>query len=393
MDLTVDTLNVALAGAFIPHEAQRRPAVLATLAAMPSDVVCLQEAWNQEDKEAIVAAARMRFPHAVHYRHDLDTPEETIESDCPVTPAQTTPPCGDATTRMRLDASLLCLAQNCSTMPGSDQGRTTSTQCAAERCIAQASGLLVTGGPTGLRCYGCLAPNLPTETFASIRQRCTSNPRGELAFNGQSGVMILSRYPLSDVGQFVLPGTWNRRVILRATATLPNGARVAVYCNHLTPRFESVAFPYTGRYGCGEVTPDAWAHEQLMQARHLVRHVNSTAGALPAVILGDINSSPAVPAAGVVEEASEAHAALHAAFPEAVPPGYQAGCTFCPDNSLNDMRTMPVWLDHIYLRNIPVASVRSLTRTYTTPMVDVPGGMRVHLSDHFGMRAVVSVGP
>lgn len=393
MDLTVDSLNVALAGAFIPHEAQRRPAVMATLAAMPSDIVCVQEAWNQADKEAIAQAARMRFPHAVYYQHNLDTPEEAIESDCPVTPAATTPPCADPTTAMRLNTALMCLAQNCSTMPGSDQGQTTTTMCAAERCFAQASGLLVTGGPQGQRCYGCLAPNLPTESFASIRQRCTTSLRGETAFNGQSGVMILSRYPLSDQGQFVLPGTWNRRVIIRATATLPNGARVAVYCNHLTPRFDSVTFPYTGRYGCGEVTPDAWAHEQLMQARHLVRYVNSTAGSLPAVILGDFNSSPAVPAGMVVEEARETHDALNMAFPEAVPPGYQAGCTFCPENSLNDMRTQPVWLDHIYLRNIPVASVRSLTRTYTQPMVDVPMGMRVHLSDHYGIRTVVSVAP
>jgi hypothetical protein len=57
------------------------------------------------------------------------------------------------------------------------------------------------------------------------------------------------------------------------------------------------------------------------------------------------------------------------------------------------MRTQPVWLDHIYLRNIPVSSVRSLTRTYTQPMVDVPMGMRVHLSDHYGVRTVVSVAP
>jgi hypothetical protein len=57
-------------------------------------------------------------------------------------------------------------------MPGSEQGRTTSTACATARCIGDVASLL-TAGAAGLRCYGCLAPQLTTESrnlSTSLRQ-------------------------------------------------------------------------------------------------------------------------------------------------------------------------------------------------------------------------------
>ena len=56
-EVTVDSFNVGLAGAFIPFESQRRTAIGAAIAQMPSDIVCLQEVWREEDKDAIVTAA------------------------------------------------------------------------------------------------------------------------------------------------------------------------------------------------------------------------------------------------------------------------------------------------------------------------------------------------
>ncbi len=229
----------------------------------------------------------------------------------------------------------------------------------------------------------------------SDRTQCTTNPRAGLAFGGQSGTMILSRYPLSDTETVVLPGTWNRRVITRATATLPNGARVGVYCNHLTPVFEGSAFPYTGRYGCGQTGREGWVAEQTAQARALIAYVQRRDASGRAIILGDFNSGPGSRAGQpeIVEAAPETYAVLTGAFREAVPAGYVPQCTFCPDNALTD-NSAPEWIDHIFLRGFATDAVRRAERTFTTASVNVQGRAQpVHVSDHYGMRAVLSVAP
>lgn len=389
--LRVHTLNLGLAGAFIPHEPARRAAAPAAVAALDDDVVCIQEAWRDEDKRAIAEAARARFPYALWYPHDLSTQEEAIPSTCDVGAAPTTPPCADPSVTGAFGMGITCLAQNCSTMPGSEMGQTTSTSCAEAMCIGSVTQLLVAGA-AGLRCYGCLAPQLPTATFAEMRTACTTNPRAGLAFNGQSGVMILSRHPLSNQEQLVLPGTWNRRVVLRATAAVPNAGDVDVYCNHLTPVFEGAAYPYTGRYGCGHTDSEGWSSELQAQARRLVSWVTERTGSGRAVILGDFNTgaSDYANGANVDAEASAGYDILAAGFNVARPPGYVAACTFCPDNSLNEMRTAPVWIDHVFLRNIPASATTAMERTFVAPSVTVtnPAGT-VNLSDHYGLRATL----
>lgn len=387
---TVDSLNVGLAGAFIPFEPERRAAIGAAIATIPSDIVCLQEVWREEDKNAIEMAARQRFPYVVRTRHDLTTAVTTeIDPGCEVPRATTTPPCGSAALRMGLEAGLTCLRNNCSTMPGSEMGQTTSTACAQSQCIGQVTSIITSTDPDALRCYGCLATALPTDNFSSIRTLCTTNANAGLAFGGQNGVMILSKYPLSDVETMVLPGTWNRRVISRATVALPSNRRVAVYCNHLTPEFNSTAFPYTGRYGCGRVGREGWASEQLAQARRLVQWVTQTAGTLPVVVAGDFNSGPM--ANGVVAEAVDTYDYLRGQLTPALPTGYVPTCTFCGANYLTGM-SPDVWIDHIFVKNIPASAVRSFERTFVDPSVTVPMAPgRVNVSDHYGVRATITL--
>lgn len=393
--ITVDSLNVALAGAFIPYETERRAAVVAAVANDPADIVCLQEVWREEDKQLIRTAAQTRFPHVVSFRHDHDTPIDTpIDPMCTVPPEPTTPPCAGAAVRTAFEAGLRCLAQNCSTMPGSEMGQTTSTACARERCIADVSALLL-GDAEAKRCYGCVAPNLPTETFASIRTLCTTNPRGDLAYRAQSGVMILSRYPLTNTEAKVMPGTWNRRVILRATATIPGRGPVNVYCNHLSPVFDDeLAFPYTGRFGCGMTGRTGWATEQAAQARALVSYITQSAGSGRAIILGDFNTGPEVMGAqAITGEAPDTYNYLRAQLTPALPANHSPFCTYCRENSLTGTM-FSVWIDHIFLRGFPAGATRSFTRTFADTPVMVSGTPnRVPISDHYGVRAVLSVAP
>jgi endonuclease/exonuclease/phosphatase family metal-dependent hydrolase len=230
-----------------------------------------------------------------------------------------------------------------------------------------------------------------------MRSRCPTVVNQDLAFQGQNGVMILSRHPLKNVDELVIPGTWNRRTILGATAELPNGAELDVYCNHLTPIFESFPlnfFPYTGVYGDGTTGPTAWQAEQELQAEKLIKYVTETSADRPAVILGDLNAGHAYPAQDIVAEGEATLDLLELVFAPAYTTDYAPLCTFCSTNPVtnpeNDPDETSVWIDHILLDKLPAASVVSSERVYDEDVVPV-GNQTVPLSDHFGMRSVITV--
>lgn len=388
VEVRVDTFNVALAGAFVPNEAERRGPVIAAVAALDSDIVCLQEVWEQSDKDAFRTATMAQFPHAVSFATNYDTPvDDPVDQNGMTPPAPTTPPCAGETLAMNLEAALTCLDENCSTMPGSDEGRTTSAGCAEASCVSAVATLLL-GDADSLRCYSCLTTSLPTETLGDMREICTTEVNADIAFRGQSSTMILSRHPLSNAENFVLPGTWNQRVVTIATATLPNGQELDVYCNHLTPIFEGLAFPYTGAYGEGETGPAGWEAEQRLQTEKLIAKVAERSGTRPAVILGDFNTGPAV--GSVVAEAPGTYALLDAAFTPAVTPSFVPECTYCPSNPNVSDSASPVWIDHIFVAGLGADPVLSTEVTFTEAVVTA-GDQQVPLSDHYGLAATIRV--
>ncbi|MDZ4065121.1 MAG: endonuclease/exonuclease/phosphatase family protein, partial [Coriobacteriia bacterium] len=295
-----------------------------------------------------------------------------------------------------------CLIDNCSTIPGSTDGKAVSATCAEESCFAQAAPLL-TGGEDGRRCYGCAVTSLPEDSFGVIRDKCTTNPNASLAFDGQSGVMILSKYPLVGAQDWVLPGTWNRRVILRATAKLPNGVDLDVYCNHLTAVFFDIAFPYTGEYGQGEVGPEGWAAEQKLQVEKLIAYVSKHSAGRRAVVLGDFNTGHEYRVNDRMvmrAEGEEAISLLESHFEEALVPDYVPACTFCSSNPLTLLTKEweSAWVDHIFLQGIPKEAVISSMRTLEEEVVSVgvtgtAEELKVPVSDHYGMRTVVELIP
>jgi exonuclease III len=410
----VETFNIALAGAFIPFEAERRDPLINAIPTTDADIICLQEVWEQADKDAIVAAAASEFPHSAVFAHDLDTPvDDPTDQNGQIPAMPSGVPCPDANVgdfganlADQLDQTAQCLADFCSTT-GDETGRTTSADCAADACTLTVAGLLF-GNELQQRCYACAVTQLPTEVIATLADRCKTIENQDLAFRGQNGVMILSRFPLSNEDTFVVPGTWNRRVVVNATATLPNGAELDVYCNHLTPIFNVTGintFPYTGQYGGGATTePEQWEAEQRLQAEKLITYVQQTSGTRPAVVLGDINAGREVTDAGgqivLYAEGEPTLDVLESVLTLGAAANYEPLCTFCDTNPLNGVEdTLPVWIDHIYLYGLDASTVVSTERNFDEFVVPVQiddgmggtTGALVPLSDHYGMRSVIVV--
>jgi endonuclease/exonuclease/phosphatase family metal-dependent hydrolase len=401
LDLNIDTFNTALAGAFVLYEKERRQPLSEAIAASAADVLCLQEVWEQSDKDLIINNAKANFPYAVSFKHNLDTPvDDPTDADGVIPTPLDTPPCGTDALKTKLEKGIDCLKANCST-ENSDQGHTTSAECAQNKCSGPAAGLLF-GGAEGTRCYGCFAPLLPASSFADMRDQCTTNKNAGLAFGGQSGVVLLSRYPLTNAEAHVVPGTWNRRVILRATVTLPNGASVDTYCNHATPVFTGMFYPYTGLYGAGP-SSNKWANEQILQAGKLAAYVASKTGPGRALILGDFNASREVKDGSgnviIKADATQSLDILDQNFTPAVAAGYTPACTYCPDNGNVEPGDpgAPEWIDHIYLKGVDAGAVKQTLRVFTDASVAATDSMgkavKVPLSDHYGLRSVITVAP
>jgi endonuclease/exonuclease/phosphatase family metal-dependent hydrolase len=250
------------------------------------------------------------------------------------------------------------------------------------------------GNAQQIRCYASVITQLPTETFGYMRMASATIENQDLAFRGQNSVMILSRHPLKDATNWVIPGTWNRRNFLSATVELPNGAELDTYCNHLTPIFNDFTLPYTGQYGAGLTGAAGWQAEQELQAQKLIDYVSDTSGTRPAVILGDFNTGRAYPAEDIVAEGEETLDLLETAFTQAVAADYAPLCTFCNTNPVTNPTDDPlatsVWIDHILLSNLSADAVLSTERIYDEDVVPV-GDEMVPLSDHFGMRSVIVV--
>ncbi|MEM9861145.1 MAG: endonuclease/exonuclease/phosphatase family protein [Myxococcota bacterium] len=388
VELRVETYNLGLAGAFVPNEAVRRGPVIEAVANLDADIVCLQEVWEQSDKDALLAATAANFPHSLTHTTDLQTPISSPEDqNGDVPPIAGVPPC--MAFPEELGGAVYCLSENCSTMPGSEEGQTTGTDCAASNCVAPVGALLF-GDQAAQQCYACLTTALPTESFAGMRNLCTSENDATLAFRGQSSSVILSKYPLSNGENYVLPGTWNRRVITVATATLPGGTEVDVYCNHLTPIFGGLTFPYTGAYGNGMSGSDGWAAEQLLQTDKLIALVEARSGDRPALILGDMNAGRADLGPDLLDEGAATYDRLASAFTLGVAADYTGLCTFCGGNQNTSPETGDVWIDHIFLSGIEASDVLATERTFDEATVMSADGL-VAPSDHYGLRSTIVI--
>jgi hypothetical protein len=409
-DVTVETFNPFLLGPFSFHDMTRRGPIITAVRGLASDFVCMPGVYSDDDKSAIVAATLTNLPYSYWVADGFDTVvDDPTDQNGNTPPAPTDPACPIAA-QGELSALVQCIEAACVPIAPNDPNAMLpddSLACIYQSCNDQVQAL----EQNAPECWLCAYGQFQSYTsFATTEMECTTNPAAGLGWGGASGVLLLSRYPLMDVSQWVLPSTLQRASLLEASVEIQSGTNLDVYCGILETPGDGMLIPYTGPYGNGQTGADAWRQELQLQVEKVVARVQtqSAARGRRAVVAAQWSTGPTVqdaPDAGADQvlppNNPESFAVLSAAFPQASPPAYVPACTFCVSNTLitppgqaPSGANANAWSVYPVLSGIPVTDVLSASVTLRNEVVTIPHETYgVPLSPSYAYRATVRVRP
>jgi len=227
--LRIATFNTGLLDTvgFVP---ERRALVSDALADLSSDVLCVQEVWQDSDWDALATANEDARPHVER----IDA-MPGVEGDC--APEEFVP--------LRMCSELMC----------PDAGPSDLVQCTVQMCEDEV-------GALSSSCTSCLIDAGSSGDLDVIETQCLGAgsaggeppPPEERSYllGGSFGIGLLSKLPLMDADTLVLDASTTRRGILYAKVDVPSLGEVDVFCTHLTAVLNELR--YDGSYG-------SWAAE------------------------------------------------------------------------------------------------------------------------------------
>ena len=353
--LVVATYNAGRARSFVDYAVERTEPVAEALGAETLAVLCLQEAWEEEDWEDLAAATGLTHSH----RLDPDTGDEA-DAGAVMT-----------CTQEEVDPLEACVRAQCDVPPGE------LTSCALGMCGDEV-------GAVSTECLSCITGVIGDVDIDAVVAACGPGGTGGAStwvFGGSFGTGLLSALPLLDTDALVLDSTATRRAVLHATVEAEDGEPLHLFCTHLSADLESV--PYTGE-------ADSWAEENRAQIEAMLGYIEERAGDERFLLLGDLNTGP--PLEGIVAELADNYALLaDLENPYAAQDDVQ--CSFCADNSLvsdGADESDSVLIDHGMLGSWPEASVQGERFLDGTITIEVEGqDIETALSDHYGVKLTI----
>ncbi|WP_437563378.1 endonuclease/exonuclease/phosphatase family protein [Sorangium sp. So ce542] len=339
MPFRIATFNAGLAVGVLPYATERVPRVVEALAALDVDLLFVQEFWLDAHWDLLRRALESRLPHALR-------PE----------PAHPAPRAACSASQVR--PLVACAEAKCSGL----------TDEALARCVVQSCAPTALALPTP--CLNCIASR-PVGTIHEIVDRCVGDPAapaapaagsssrfgGLIAYGGSFGTGLLSAAPLDDRDLLVFESTVNARGALYARVAAAELGALHVFAAHLSPG----------------------GPEQPPQLERLLDWVDAKAGRAPALLLGDLNTTPGSSLFRRLERAG---------FRDADVPDRRA--TFSHDGlGTGDVEDSGWRLDHVLVRGLD-AGLRA-DRILDEPITMQAAGraVRTTLSDHFGVLATL----
>ena len=345
--LRVVTYNAGLAPGFIEHSEERAAPTLQAISRINADAICLQELWRPEDLARLTELTHDTMPHVASFM-PMQEVLDTACSDAEVMPLST------------------CLAATCPDVAPDDLD-----DCVINECNAEFTAL-------GQACRECLIGQLGN-TLEDATNHCVGGTAGKWLFDGSFGLALLTRQEVLAENSLVLESNSLRRGVLHAHVNDPDAGEYHLFCTHLTAIFSNIPFP--GAEG-------SWQEEQAAQIDAMLAWIQETAGDDAVILLGDMNTGPAVPAAMVTAETPENYAKFPAAgFAAPYVDSDDVACTFCPDNGLrqNETGASSGLIDHVFYRGFE-ADTKAL-RVLDTPVTVNVGEATITTgySDHYGV--------
>lgn len=357
-DATFTTYNLGLAHGFVPLAKERLPHLANTLATFPTDVLCLQEVWTEQDRQFITEALQSSFPY------QFLTPIENIKSN-------KRPAC--------LPWNLFgkgkfvsCMNSNCKKLKGDE-----FTQCILQTCGTALDNLKY----KKRQCATALMAQVGKSPVNALLTVLNPFVRANLfAYNGSNGLMLLSKHPLAKTHFFDMTdiSTLNRRGALKANIEI-NNHPYQVLCTHLTSRHPDV--PYTGNL-------KSWGEENKTQ---FLRLLEKTSDKIPMLLMGDFNCGLGSSQFALdVELENSCRLPLSHGFKDPLAEN-KPQCTYCSEtlNTLNKGIGKNELIDHIYIKGALALSSEVVFKEKITVQTETGDKQFSNLSDHFGVRVKV----
>ncbi|XP_069114803.1 uncharacterized protein [Argopecten irradians] len=330
----IQSYNVALLN-LIDHYEEREPYVIQTMQNADYDVMCLSEVW---------------------YGNDVDRIRQTLDSSVSVFTAPlyqetmlwgwaNAPPCH------RAAKTVACIFYHCASLTSKAELTNCSVGCGmmgeSQACIS----CLTVSGKGAFRCFDYLkreAMNVP-------------------------GVVLLSKRKISSAkAVFFEPNV--KQILRRAYLEVEIEGVGTVLCSHTASNIGEQYYEPNLLH-----VYSSWEEQNLADSRKLT---DAARLATKPLIMGDLNTSPSIPAHNVT---GDFEGAYNFFLSEGFASPYVAlvgKCTYCLTNPLMHGWTHSHVLDHIFVRDHTVLGAKRL-------YVENITGHNFPMSDHYGIEVEV----
>ncbi|WP_437736798.1 endonuclease/exonuclease/phosphatase family protein [Sorangium sp. So ce1335] len=360
----VATYNGGLAMGVMKYVDERAEPLIRALAEQPVDLLCVQEFWLEEHWQSLVAAT-----------------SSTLRSTFRLPPGHEDGGCS----KQETDPLVACAAERCARLK----------QHALLPCLLQSCPTRLTG--LSPDCFNCLSAN-PRKGPDELAQAClraqpksaagarpparAGGARAPEAYSGASGTAILTNAEILERDALVLPSAIDRRAVLYTRVSPPSIGELHVFCTHLTASMEGVPHPRN----------TTWQKDQSAQIDALLAYVDrKTGGRGATLLLGDLNTGPAIAPSISARLPAHYDRLLARGFVNPYASQEDARCTYCFDNPLDGGKgTRGVLIDHVLLRGFEGdATGTQIMRSSLT--IDA-GKRKVKsgFSDHYGLLVTLS---
>ncbi|MBE8221431.1 MAG: hypothetical protein HAW60_01745 [Bdellovibrionales bacterium] len=358
--ISLTSFNVGLAHGFVPYSSKRLPLLIEKLKHSKSDVICLQEVWSKKDRKKLLSSLKDNYQHQFYspiISHKTKKQPSCYPWDL-----------------LGKNKFINCMAGNCLSKKGS-----LFTDCVVKTCKPHLTQLK----NNKKECANALMAQVGKSPLQALRAVMDPfKPANIFTYNGSTGLLLLSRLPLTNKKILSLQKISNltKREALIATVKI-NKKKIKITCTHLTSDLSKVA-PYTGIF-------KSWGEENFKQIKYILNNLKKDN--IPSILMGDFNCS-------FFNYKKNTSSKLQDNCQNIIDNNFLLptknllpSCSYCKDNSLAGV-SKNFLIDHIFAKNLKHISTKIVYKNTVKLNSLLYGDIKkINLSDHYGVQSIFKI--